>query len=357
MAKRIVFVLHGIGEHGDDWGQPIADLLAKLWDETRGLRDMYSFAERFEVVPLRYDQKFETLRKRWRNDWNSVSALLNATPGVPAAVHSFAEASFAPGTRQSFVTTHLLDLLLYRFVPSCREWICQSVALQIMEALSRNPQSANGEWTLIAHSMGTSVAHDALHGWLSHEWDDVGVPPEGFMKGRALVMLANCSRLLERKGTDAKGWDVYRSRVRPGVSTRGSFHNYLSVAHKLDPVPRPKLFEPIRNVWPSTDPEDWQRYWEIRLSRVTDANVHDFAHYLRDPEVYLRLFELIGSRHWITNDDRSEAEARYRALEDAVNKKAIGKAIKLAKSKMGANADDQLGQVIGIFDYIRAALN
>lgn len=303
MQKQLLFILHGVGTYGAGWSDDAASLLAKKWDAIPECAALGSAAEAFEIVPLSYDSAFEEIRTRWREDLGKVKGALGEFNPNSNALDTL-QSVYSVGTRDGFFDTHVVDLLLYYLVPMVRERICSSIFNQIRTALlERDPTEP---WSLIAHSMGTSVAHDVLQGAITHSWGALGQAfPSGVIRLRFLAMLSNCSGLLERKRpifpfpdpSNRNPWDVYSSRVWPGDSNDALADYYLNITHALDPVAMPSPFAP-KSSWPGradpTPAAGLPAFIDVPLKVVTNLNVHSLEHYLADPACYIPMFRLIG---------------------------------------------------------------
>ena len=222
-----------------------------------------------------------------------IAALRKA--GVPKGTLNELE-SFSKS--DSFLQTHILDVVHYRFIDTVRERVKGSVSRQITARLSKAPSGT--PWSVVAHSLGTSVTHDALHALAipkSH-----GVP--SVKKAHVVAMLANVSRTLQ---TDIK---AYASNVRPGGADQpGVTGHFLNARHRFDPIPAFWPFAPGPE-WPTPAIHGSGRFGHHDLSAITDWNVHAMEHYLGDPDCYVPLFRKLTMPDLIP-----ETEAR--ALREA----------------------------------------
>lgn len=127
---------------------------------------------------------------------------------------------------------------------------------------------ANDDLKKFAHSLGTSVAHDAPHAlWTTEFAGGVRIDPAD-VKAAFVMMVANVSRLLQ---TDA---DVLTSAVQTGQASnpeRGCL-NFLTARHALDPFTIPRMFDPME--WPDEETVNQGRYQSIRVNHFRDRNIH-----------------------------------------------------------------------------------
>jgi hypothetical protein len=292
-------LVHGMGIHGTGWAtEVISDLMTAA--EPYGLDG--DFSETLEedgvsVVPIHYDERFDAWRNKWGEDSRELSRFITRNAiAVPSNIVSWLEA--ADETENAFLWSHVVDVLLYRFfslvTTDVRVHVARSIARRWRDALQLDPSA---EVSVLAHSLGTSVAHDTL-ALLATD------PPSkatGFLAGdRRLAnvfMLANVSRILETSPR------AFESVICPPsvLGSRAYCANLVNVRHELDPIPAPRAFTPA---WGGSD------FLQIRTHAVRDFDVHGFGHYLRDPRVHIPIFRALFGFDAIeegTADDAIEA--------------------------------------------------
>ncbi len=224
-----------------------------------------------------------------------------------SAVNKLVSVSAAAGAEDQFLSSHVLDVLLYRFVPTVAEEARNVVAGRILETLMAAPAIDQPRWSVIAHSLGTAVTHDGLHALFTQ-----GVQGQSLLgktKAQLVMMVANVSRLLEEGQVD-----VYKSVVRPSASSaEGVCHQYLNVRHDWDPIPRPKEFRPLDD-WPDVLTRKEKRFEAVTINAFQNKNVHGFGHYLANPKVHVALFRrLLPMEGAISDDELATAAALYEA--------------------------------------------
>lgn len=282
MAKHVIFVVHGIGDHAAGWWKGVAETLADLYGRYE-ISKLLPFESQFEVKPVFYNDKFDALREKWERAADEVLGLMKPGPAGASALQELT-AWAGSANKKTFLRTHALDVVLYRFFPNVAGQVRAAVHRQMLEGM-RGAQRCSA----IAHSMGTSVLHDTLL-WMFDPDSPAKLPPGG-LRMEALAMVANVSRLLESRDLGA-GWDAYRSVVRPNAKVdKGVCSRFLNVSHAWDPIPVPKKFRPTSD-WPDAAtravPDAFQ---DIRLEELEkDGEVHDFEHHLRNPNFHIPLF-------------------------------------------------------------------
>lgn len=306
MAKHLIFFLHGIGKHQPQWSDEAWKTLKNAY-ESVGSKG--TFERRFKQAELIYDNIFEKQRKDWSDQAANLTALFKDSGAPSAAISRIVDLHGSVG-KDSFLTTHVLDVLLYRYFEIVRSKVLKTVVVQIQETLlGSTPQGGVLNWSIVAHSLGTSVAHDALH-WLHQKSEDGGgnVSTRNFPPSTGLFV-ANVSKLLE------KSPPALESMVRPSMQrTNGIFDYYLNARHLLDPIPKPNSFRP---------PYDWldeatrgavpPRFQQIEISELTGTNPHALEHYLANPKVHVPFFRALHDDPDFVSD--ADANAMYRAYE------------------------------------------
>lgn len=306
MAKHLILFFHGMGKHAENWSVEAWKTLKTAYDRasSNGM-----FERRFAPIEITYDSVFNAQRDSWSNQAANLTALFKDSGAPSAAISRIVDLHGSVG-KDSFFTTHVLDVLLYRYFEIVRSKVLKTVVVQIQETLlGSTPQGGVLNWSIVAHSLGTSVAHDALH-WLHQKTKDGGgnVSIRNFASSTGLFV-ANVSKLLE------KSPPALESMVRPSMQrTNGIFDYYLNARHLLDPIPKPNSFRP---------PYDWldeatrgavpPRFQQIEISELTGTNPHALEHYLANPKVHVPFFRALHDDPDFVSD--ADANAMYRAYE------------------------------------------
>jgi hypothetical protein len=302
MGKHIVFLVHGMGAHDNTWAEDSIDILRKAYESFELLSLFTSFDERFEFVAVRYDDIFEELRAQWSQDAQPVLDLLNAGKLPKSGVTELAKLGDA-ATNDDFIATHLLDVFLYRFVPQIGERVRRQVADGILGRLKSEP--GPWHWSILGHSLGTSVVHDTLHQMFTDA--DIG-PTMKRARAKLVMMVSNVGRLLEQPGMD-----VYKTISHPSADPlRGVCGYYFNVKHEWDPFPRPKEFRPTDD-WPDVVTRAQGRFRRIEINAFASKNIHSLEHYLGNPRVHAPFFRLLSTPSLIPDEHFHDAVAKYEA--------------------------------------------
>ena len=250
------------------------------------------------VVPLTYHQLFDDIRDKWATQAGDSTGWLPLLQQL-----AFSDPTMLarlPGwvtTAKEFFWTHVLDVLLYRYVAEFTIPIREEVALQMATAWHKADLD-NGASTpvhVLSHSLGTAVAHDSICLMAT----DPGFGP-GSHVIETVMTLANVSRVLQTT------FPAYSSVDRtancpppPGGMTAAA----LSYRHELDPIPTVNKFDPTGAGWPAAE------FTGTVIKDVKDWNVHGLDHYLAHPAAHMRLFE----RLWPTESWKARMPAAMAA--------------------------------------------
>jgi hypothetical protein len=304
--RHVLFLVHGMGVQGKDWSGGMQKAIRGAFEKLPALSGV-AFDDQFEFAPVRYDDFFDDLRTQWAGQARSLLDFLNplATKGELGRTEKFIEKAAQAGgsfNKNDFAHTHLLDVFLYRFATQTREEVRVAVGKQILQKLTKLDRTSPIRWSVIAHSLGTSVAHDALHeAFTAGTLRDLTFP-------NALVMLANVSRVVE------SDIDVYTSTVAPGAPAAPRFgvRHYVNANNNWDPFPAPAPFEPV-STWPAPGVRDEGLYTDVLIKDIEAVNVHDVEHYIRNPRVHGPMFNAIFGREKVPAEEIAAAYAKYRA--------------------------------------------
>lgn len=288
MPSSTLVVVHGMGQHSaasvDKEVDDACTAAFGFYDSLNGVRPK----DKFNIVPVVYDDIFDDYRQKLSTQAGSIAEKIGSIEG-PLAIDAAKAVTDIESdlSTDSFFNTHWLDVILYRFT-----LLSEPVRLRVAEAVATAVKDVGpSKVHVLGHSLGTSVAHDALA--KSYGPENIQLPGGGTVLNLSptthrlgsIHMVANVSRALQ---TFTK---VGSSIVRPGPL--GCTSALVEYRHKLDPVPKIRPFNP-------TDNGGWiphaifnSVYMLKEPSAVTAANVHGLGHYLTNPEVHLVLFRLL----------------------------------------------------------------
>jgi len=321
---QLLFVIHGMGAgarpaNDPKWWTGVVDGLRASAGDHGHANDLVEGTPedgKILVVPLTYHQLFDDIRKKWTKEGGGEAAfttLLRALLDQAGANSASVRVPSWASSAGEFFWTHVLDVILYRYIAEFTINIREVVALQIETAWHKADidNDAPTPVHFISHSLGTAVLHDTL---------SMIAKMPGFGPGshhiETSITCANVSAVLEN------GFPPYASPDRPsGVPPKpgGLARMFRSFRHELDPIATVHPFRGDLNGWPSLQYRD-----EVPVE-VKDWNVHGYTHYLDNPMVHLTLFERMwDNENW---DPRwGPAITKYRATPGTACPAAIAKA-------------------------------
>lgn len=347
MAKHVIFLVHGMGDFAKGWSDDIQQQIAAAYS-TYNIAKFIPFKDHFQFEEINYNERFDKLRKQWRDDSAAVGALLKEGGLETSAVNKLTSVAAAAGAEDQFLSSHVLDVVLYRFVPTLAEASRNTVAKRIMDTLAAAPALDQPTWSVVAHSLGTAVAHDALHALFTQTVN--GQTLAGKAKAHLVMMVANVSRLLEEAKVD-----VYKSAVRPGgANTDGVCGHYINARHEWDPIPIPKAFRPLDD-WPDVVTRAEKRYVQVAINAFQHKNIHGFEHYLSNPRVHIALFrKLVPMETVISEEEADAAFKKYEASTPFGQFEQLQQSIKKFQIAEEASWKDIIAAFQGFFDTVKA---
>ena len=281
MAKHQLFLVHGMGTYAKDWSLDARQALVDAYN-SYALSKSMGLAAQIDFVEINYNDIFDEIRAQWKENATEAAGALSAVGLASQAASRLVELANA-ASGDDFLRTHVLDVVMYRFMKQISERITNAVRLQILNRLAAFPQDNQPSWSILGHSLGTAVVNDTLQAMFTQT-------AGGSMLGdRAkpdfVFMVANVSKLLWNKGGD-----YYSSVVRPHtVDSLGICWKYCSFAHELDPFPMVDPFNPPAAWFPAGTNTAQRPIFlsdvEIPARDIQDINVHGLTHYLSHPLV------------------------------------------------------------------------
>jgi len=330
MSKHALVLIHGMGEQTAGWHAPALKVLTDAFP-TYDLFKGQNLLDLVEPVPVLYADFFTKLRETWKTDVGLIKLALGQEmeaadtlqrQAVNDRFDSIANAIGA-GT-DTFVWTHAMDVVLYRFFSLTRQRVNVSVGMQMTTAADMKFSG----WSVIAHSLGTAVVHNTLNTLYSDELipDKPALKPQE-TRPKVLAMVANVSRVIQLPAVK-----VFSSKVMPGPASLGRVcDTYLNARHVFDPFMFPQPFEPD-HTWPPPDTFAPFQYQHIRPSNVDIeklTDVHGLENYLVNPRVHVPIFRGIFGENVIpdaefssacTAFDKKMAAAELDAIRDSLEK-------------------------------------
>ncbi len=297
MPKQLLFLIHGIGVHETDWAEEVDGPVKTLRQVSRQYPYFQSkpLEARVEFVPIHYDEIFQEIASKCQQDTAQIQQL-DPTGTLTGALSWMASAG---EKENNFFWSHVADIAMYRFCPVYRERVRSHVIAQIAKRIEAAfDADGSAACSVLAHSMGTAVAHDSLHLLGTVRWGDkTNALNPSHWRFNHIFMVANTSRFLQTEDREMK--KVYESIVRPGpVEDPGSYcATYWNMRHEADPVPFPRMFDPV----------GWKNYSAVPIRHYYDPNVHSLSHYLLNPRVHIPILRKLTTPKSVTPEEEIAA--------------------------------------------------
>jgi len=313
---RVLFIVHGMGVHGDDWAGPVAAKLEEVASRYQFFqRRPRTLADEVDIVPIGYDGEFTQHLERWNEETDALRAFAETNQALGDVVDLLDWLDDVDEVERNFFWSHAVDVALYRYF----QLVTRPVRLRIMKGVvdqltTRMRGGAIVQASIMAHSLGTSVTHDALADLSSEPIvDSRGRQSDAFMAGNFafenIFMVANVSRVLQTSPTPDES-HVHPRSVRP---LDAYCAHYYTFRHGLDPFPAVSPF----------DPQDWGNLFHAvaGLDHIHQPNVHDWEHYLDHPRVHIDLLNAL--LHGVIGDDERDAAIEEYPRVDETNPCAV----------------------------------
>jgi len=293
-----VFLVHGMGAHANtDWADSVWQKILECSERYPHFKNTRPLSEYARFVAIDYDEYIERALARWRNNGNTFAAF--------AMQHGFVNASDFQGLQEvrhddtEFLFSHIADVLIYRYFGNERAQIIETVMSKIAGVIhdGRNAD-AEAEFSVVAHSLGTAVAHDALHRLGSEQMIGGNQNTLRGLQFDSVHMIANVSRVLQDQV------NAYESVVRPRTREfKGGICQVMhTYRHKVDPFANVRKFQPV--TWGDS-------HNLVPVDHVHGWNIHGWLHYLDDPRVHIPILKRIAKNSAIKRPAEIEAVDNY----------------------------------------------
>jgi len=293
MARKILFLLHGIGQRAPDdatdkpraaaegwWKDIAASLEALAARHAPGVEfGLNPSANGIKLVPLSYCDLLIRQLQSWDTLGNKkvADAVAKQFPGLGS---EFVDVLRDITMEDSgFFWNAGVDVLLYRVFHDIeiRAHVRQQITRALVDNSNNNVLPSCG---FISHSMGTAVLHDVLAELFANPMEFGGFVN---MDVEVYASLANVSKIL------SGDFNPHTSTVRPfGAPGQGRarVRAFVNAHHDFDPVPLIGMFKPGWN--PVTVP-----YVDVSMNRIKEPNTHSFGRYVENPRVWVPVFRTL----------------------------------------------------------------
>lgn len=388
MPKHTCFLIHGMGSHGEGWSQKAVTALGEAAVYHNIIDSAEKINEAVEFVEIRYNEIFDGVVKNWNTLASSLSDMTGSIqPEVGKVTTWLAENT---GDDAGFGSTHALDVAMYFLFKIVSRMVQLEVASQMMVKLAARAEDANHRNVVIAHSLGTAVANDAIHQLANTDWlnnpnkieaiaeraqalgsnltvDEItahkAVFESAFGPGQtcfeAIYMIANVSPVLRQVGVvPAKGYCAPRY-ADPEKPQRFQTEQFFNIGHVLDPVHIIGDFQ-AEKAWHLAAAQGTA--YDISVKHFWDKDIHSLDHYIINPRIYREIlptmmgvrnnfefYKEAGGRLEGENPDFPEIGPKYQDATTALS------TIKTDLNKLGINIplgiEKRFKKLIGYYNW------
>ncbi|PLW67752.1 hypothetical protein [Pseudohalioglobus lutimaris] len=282
MGKHVIFLLHGMGTHTEDWSNKA---IKEFKANARAIGYPMSLTDDFEFVEISYDHLFlDYINAHNKNAEQITTFMTTAQIGAMKSVfRGLFEYATGSLDNEEFVTSALGDVFLYRLSDYAN--VVRTYILQVITATLN--VRGKPPWSVIAHSMGTRVIHDAMDEFTA----DV-TNRNVFGKPVALAMVANVTHLLAYNPSTL--WR--KTRVFPAKApSKGACLRYVNALHPADPFTWIREFDPVPEWGNNAEFSGRYRNTQIGFKELTRGNSHSFTGYLEHPRVAADICWALGT--------------------------------------------------------------
>ena len=341
---QAILLVHGMGKHAAPTEKTPGSFRAEFVKATNTVLGQFtkhqgdSLENYFDLRELNYDGWFDEIREAMAKNAGDMNKALKAVDGLhgitfPQQLASSLSAWESKFGDDDFFHTHWLDVIFYGTLLGAK--VRTDLALEITTLVG---EYGSGNVHIVAHSLGTAVLHDTLHQLYrpeSNPNDDIPDLDPADSRLASVWMFANVSGLVN---SVTKLCDPLGSLVKPGST--GCTSALFNIRHKLDPFTWIAQFDPQNDdAWVPGNIYN-SRYGNIVTDLIfkDDPNPHSFDRYLRDPKVWVSMFDfLLEDRFKASSSEISQKideytgdslNGAYAALESQF--KGLSRADKLA---------------------------
>lgn len=299
MSKHVLFLVHGMGVHKKgNWADSVIEKL-KESSKKYSYFNKYKLEDEVEFLQISYDNIISSdVLNKWKEGATAISDFAKENGLEDNDALNWLKN--AEKKEKKFLWSHVADVIIYRFFRIYRVRIQMSVIKQIADEIDRKiRESGEARCSVLAHSLGTAVVHDSLHYLGTQKWGGTtNVFDPTHWRFQSIFMIANTSRLLQ---TEPK---AYNSIVKPGpnLDSGSYFYKYFNFRHELDPVPFPRMFDPVG--WGSA-------YQSFVVRHFWNWDIHGFEHYLDNPRVHIPILRALVTPWAVSEQEEVAAVENY----------------------------------------------
>ena len=158
MSKHIIFLVHGMGDTAPGWSRSVQNTISTAFARY-GIASSRSFEDDYVFEELNYNHVFQSHIDRWKENAAAVTNQLEAS-GVDNDLLGTLMGFSSDTAKETFASTHILDVILYRFMQGIKSQVIAHLSEQIVGRL--NESGTVPDYSILCHSLGTAVMHDVM---------------------------------------------------------------------------------------------------------------------------------------------------------------------------------------------------
>ncbi|MDO6447182.1 hypothetical protein Q4493_15530 [Colwellia sp. 1_MG-2023] len=314
MSKPVLILMHGVGVHtSDSFKAEVVEAAKKALKRYPSYQQL-DFEAEFEAIhSISYDSEFEAMREAISNSASTIENYIKQHLGgvdIPNLASQLINIDASLG-QDRFINTHALDVLLY--LSLFGEKVRGYVNTELLTIFKRYPIGTPIH--LVCHSLGTSVAHDALNELFTFgEPDDTQLRAQDY-RLHSYWTFANVSNLVTSVSGLTSGLN---SKIKPG--SEGVISEFYNIYHELDPICFDifKRFDPPNNnSWIDNNTYS-SSYRKIVNKDVSRKDTHSIQGYIEDPNVSYPFFYTLIESFDPSQEERDEADTKFVHLASLV---------------------------------------
>lgn len=304
----LVFGLHGMGAGLPGWADELFDALDAAIkthgyaaiQQKMAARKVASVRGLVQFVEICYGDVFQDVINHWAE--NAADAIKRAAtiPDRDKIERAVGWLEKSGKANDAFVWTHLADVFFWLSSSYIRARVKNKVAKALTSELAKRREASKGyrfHLSLVAHSLGTTIARETLEDLYGGGWDGVRWIPE-LVQFDSYHAIANVSQLMNFGGAPP-----YNGFVRPGPSGEVAVLYFNHYHHYLDPFTIVRPFDP-----PNWSPNQFD---DVEVRHFRDVNVHAIKHYVAHPSVHIRILRKWFNYFSVGVDEEAAAQAAY----------------------------------------------
>lgn len=311
--KKVLILLHGMGVHtSESFKKEVLEASNNVLQRYPSFKNL-KFEDQVVIESIEYDSIFEKHRTDLANNAEAITDVIKThLPGiaVPNVIKRLLK--FEQGIEDDkFENTHVLDVILYLTL------VGGEVRAKVTDEIGKVFRKYNdSDICILAHSLGTAIAHDAMDMLFTDVKPKKGQLPISSHKIDKYWAFANVSRIIT---TFSGKQPPLNSIVKPGVD--GCLGSFSNVYNELDPF----VLDIFKRFSPNDDgnwinPNIYKYFYKnLNTKKVSRINTHSIKGYIEDPDVCHDFLNTFFS-FLPSPDEKSIGDAKFESVQSEFKK-------------------------------------